>query len=417
MIHPKMKYVYVGIDSHKDTHCAVMLDCFYEKVGEITFSNAPSEFEGFLKEVQKLRLKGTKPAFGLEDISAHGRGLTVFLKEKKQVVKHVNAGLVAAERKSRNTLNKTDSEDAECAARVLLNRFDGLPNADPKDKYWVLGNLVTRRKAIVKMNTALKNQLHSLVSSHYPSYRKFFMHIDCASSLAFFEKYPSPSKLNGITVEELTDLLEHSNRKHKLDKARLIIECVEKDGDTTVAFQEARDSTIQSIIRQFRHNREEIESIDAIISDFMGNFEYPLTSMRGIDTITAAGFIAEIGDISRFSSPAKLARYSGIAPITYSSGKSDFQHANQRGNRTLHSLFYLLAVRVTKTAGTNNKVLNSHFYEYFNKKIAEGKTKNQAYLCVQRRLVNIVWKTMTYNQEYPNPALIDLPKPESKPET
>ncbi len=131
MLHPKMKYVYVGIDSHKDTHCAVILNCFFEKLGEITFPNAPSEFEGFLAKVQEYRLEGTKPAFGLEDISAYGRSLTVFLTDKKQVVKHVNAALVASERNSRNILHKTDSEDAQCAARVLLSRFDTLPDADP----------------------------------------------------------------------------------------------------------------------------------------------------------------------------------------------------------------------------------------------------------------------------------------------
>ena len=37
MLHPKMMYVYVGIDSHKDTHCAVVLNCFFEKLGRNQF--------------------------------------------------------------------------------------------------------------------------------------------------------------------------------------------------------------------------------------------------------------------------------------------------------------------------------------------------------------------------------------------
>src|SRR3989339_1901020 len=115
--HPKMKYSYCGIDSHKDTHCAVIINCFYEKLGEITFNNVPSDFEKFIRDVEKFKMEGTELAFGMEDISAYGRALTVFLTEKKFVVKHANAGLVAHERKSRNFLNKTDSEDAECASR------------------------------------------------------------------------------------------------------------------------------------------------------------------------------------------------------------------------------------------------------------------------------------------------------------
>jgi len=412
MIHPKMQYIYVGIDSHKDTHCAVALNCFFEKLGEITFPNVPSQFEAFFQQVQKFKAKGTKLAFGLEDVSAYGRSLTVFLTGKKQVVKHVNASLVASERKSRNILHKTDSEDAECAARVLLNRFDQLPMADPQDKFWVLSNLVTRRRSIVKMNTALKNHLHAFLTSHYPSYSKFFVNIDCKSSLIFFEKYPSPSKLKGVTTEELTDLLEeYSNKRLRLAKAKQILDCVQNDGDTTTDYQEARDMAIRSTINQINNNLKEINSIDAILEGFLEHFDYKLQSMRGIDTVIAVNLIAEIGDISRFPTPAKLARYSGVAPVTYSSGKSNVQYANERGNRVLNSIFFRLSVMVTMTVGKNRKIINPFFYEYYHKKISEGKTKRQALKCVQRRLVNIIWSIMTYKTEYINPPTEDFPKP------
>ena len=416
-MHPKMKYVYVGIDSHKDTHCAVFLNCFFEKLGEITFPNVPRKFAEFFQEAQQFKLTGTKLAFGLEDVSAYGRSLTVFLTGKKQLVKHVNASLVASERKSRNILHKTDAEDAECAARVLLNRFDQLPEADPQDKYWVLKSLVTRRRSIVKTNTALKNHLHAFLTSHYPHYPQFFVNLDCQTALIFFEKYPSPSKLAGVTVEELTELLEeNSNKRLRLAKARQILDYVKKDGDTTTQHQEARDLAVQSTISQIKHNLQELNSLDAILESFLANFDYQLQSMRGIDTVTAASLIAEIGDISRFSTPAKLARYSGVAPVTYSSGKSDVQYANQRGNRVLNSIFYHLAVLVTMTAGKNKKIINPFFYDYYHRKISEGKTKGQALKCVQRRLVNIIWGMMTHKTEYINPPTENLPKEEAKEE-
>jgi len=129
--------------------------------------------------------------------------------------------------------------------------------------------------------------------------------------------------------------------------------------------------------------------------------------MRGIDTITAASLIAEIGDISRFANSAKLAKYSGIAPITYASGKSDVKFSNERGNRTLNAIFFRLAVRVTMTAGKNKKIINPFFYDYYNKKISRGKTKRQALKCIERRLVNIIWRMMTSRQEYINPPTFD----------
>ena len=40
----KENIIYVGIDLHKETHTAVMLDCWNQKLGEITFDNKPSVF-------------------------------------------------------------------------------------------------------------------------------------------------------------------------------------------------------------------------------------------------------------------------------------------------------------------------------------------------------------------------------------
>ena len=40
----KGNFMYVGIDLHKETHTAVMIDCYNQKLGEITFPNRPADF-------------------------------------------------------------------------------------------------------------------------------------------------------------------------------------------------------------------------------------------------------------------------------------------------------------------------------------------------------------------------------------
>jgi transposase len=47
-----------------------------------------------------------------------------------------------------------------------------------------------------------------------------------------------------------------------------------------------------------------------------------LQAMRGIDLITAVGFLAEIGDLSRFESPCKLMAFLGLVPSERSTGDS-----------------------------------------------------------------------------------------------
>jgi len=410
--HPKMRYTYVGVDSHKDTHTAVFMDCFFEKLGEITFENLPSKFGYFLNDALKYQVEGTTFLFGLEDVSSYGRTLAVFLTDNSQKVKHVNALLVARERKNQNIVEKTDAVDAECAARVLLTKMNELPDADPQDMYWILRTLVIRRDFIVKNNTCLKNHLHSLLTQHYPNYGKFFDNIDCKTSLLFFMKYPSPSTLKGVTHEELTIFLhEPSNGRIGAEKAQEILDSIE---DTAVQFQEVRDMAVQSAIRQIEFNIQELSRVEMIMAIFLEKFDCTLTSMTGIDVVTAAQLLSCIGDIKKFSTPAKLARYSGVAPVTVASGRKDLQFANQRGNRELHSIIYRLAVRISATVGCTNKTINPFFYEYYHRKQAEGKTKRQALKCVQRRLVNIIWTMLTNNEEYINPPMYEVPKEKAK---
>jgi len=415
MVHPKMKWTYVGGDSHKDTHTMVFIDCFFGKIGEITFRNIPSEFDAFLKEAQKFKVIGTSFAFGLEDVSAYGRALNVFLTEKKQLVKHVNATLVASERKSRNTLQKTDSFDAECAARVLLSRFDELPVCDPQDKYWILGSLVARRNSIVKLNVALINHLHSLITDNYPDYRKYFPNIATKTALIFFEKYPSPVKLFGVSAEELTEPFKNTrNNRFTIARAEEFLAYIEKCGFKASEYQAEKDFTIMSTVRQLTANLYEIAEMDKQLESFLPKFDYKLTSMKGIDTVMASKLIAEIGDIKRFPNPAKLAKYAGVSPVTYASGKSDCQYANERGNRELNQIFFSLAMNLTKPTGINRKIINHYFYSYYLKKISEGKTKKQAIKCVERRLVNIIYGMMKNNTEYINPPTYDEPKEETQ---
>jgi len=141
----------------------------------------------------------------------------------------------------------------------------------------------------------------------------------------------------------------------------------------------------------------------------LDSFKCTLPSMAGIDVVTACQMMSCIGDVKRFATPAKLARYAGIAPVTHASGQKDTQFSNRRGNRELNSLFYGLAVRVTSPIGANRKLVNVFFYDYYHRKISEGKTKRQALKCVQRRLVNIVWTMLTNSEEYVNPPVLDIP--------
>ncbi len=405
-MHHKLKHIYIGVDLHKAHHTAVIINCWNEKLEEITIDNKPSEFSKLLKEVKKHTTKDITPVFGLEDVGGYGRSLAVYLVESNQIVKEVNSALSYAERKSYPTTQKSDSWDAKCIADVLLKKLDTLPDANPQDIYWTIGQLVTRRNALVKALSGLKNQLHTQLSYSYPSYKKFFSEIDGKTALAFWEQYPSPKHMVGITEEKLTLFLRKASRNAcSTRKAKAVLELIDKDGDTIREYQDSRDFLIQSHVRDIKFKKDEMKKVEEELKKMMALLDYQLETMAGIDTVTSSKLVAEIGDINRFSNPNKLARYAGIAPVNFSSGGKGKDQKSKQGNRTLHGIFYTLAMQQVQVSKGSRVPRNPVFYEYYQRKIKEGKTNGQALVCVMRRLVNIIYGMMKNKTPYRMPVL------------
>lgn len=405
MNHYKLNYSYVGVDTHKEFHVAVVINFFNERLGEVKFDNKPTAFTTMLNKVKKLSGELT-PIFALEDVGGYGRSLAVYLVEKKETVKAVNPAHANDRRKSTPTYKKDDYFDALTVARILKEDLDELPTVNPTDIYWALAQLVGRRDSLVKNNVIIQNQLHDMLKHHYPSYRKFFKEIDSPTALAFWEEYPAPNCLEGSTLEQLRAfLLVASHNICSTKKAQTILELVKADGDTNREYQDTRNSIVKSIVKQIKFNKKEIADTEKEMVTILDEMGYKLESMPGISTVTACNLIAEIGDVNRFANASKLARFASIAPVKYSSaGKGNDQKAKQ-GNRTLHGIFYFLAVQQVQTHPKTKKPRNQAFYDYYQKKQKEGKSKPQALTCIMRRLCTIIYSMLKNKTEYIMPDI------------
>lgn len=260
--------------------------------------------------------------------------------------------------------------------------------------------MVNRRNSIVKSITNLTNQLHENLNYNYPSYKKFFSDVNSKTALAFYDKYLSPKHLKGVTDEELAEFLRKpSHNSCSTRKAREILELVESDGDTTREYQEFRDFIIQSTVRDIAFKSEEIKKVEVEMKKLLKLLDLKLETIPGIDTVTAIALVAHIGDIKRFRNADKLAKFSGIAPVNFSSAGKGKDKKSKQGNRELYGVFYFLAVQqiqVSKKGTPRNPV----FLEYYKRKVSEGKTKIQALVCVMRRLNNIIYGMMKNKTEY-----------------
>lgn len=399
----KLNHVYCGIDCHKKSHSATVIDCFMEKLGSITVGNNALEFDKLIEFVNTFETDGMTAIWALEDINGLGRKLAQYLISKGKDIRFVNSTLSSKEAKKQTTLHKSDTYDSFCVAKVLLEKLDTLPASSVKDDtYYMINQLATRRHKIVRDIIALVNQLHAQLSYNYTEYNLFFCSIDTASGLDLWEKYPSADKLQGVTMEELTDIfLKHTfKRTHSLKKAEFILENVRKNGDIDRKGLEMRDFLIKTYVNDIKFLTNEKNEIDKKLKELVKSLDLKITTLLGVDFVTASQLIAEIGDIKKFGSAAKLARYSGCSPVEYSSGQKTKHFIDRRGNRKLNSIIFRITLNHIRTYAHSKEPVNPKMYEYYNKKIKEGKTRMQAIACVKRKLVDIIYNMLKYNREY-----------------
>ena len=137
----------------------------------------------------------------------------------------------------------------------------------------------------------------------------------------------------------------------------------------------------------------------------MKQLGFQLETMTGIELVTAAELVAEIGDIHRFATPDKLARFAGIAPIIVGSGNKVRNYKSKQGNRELHGIIKALAIRQIAVTRTKKEPRNPYFHAYYEQKMVSGKTKQQAIVCIMRKLVNVIHYLMRTKVAYEMPML------------
>ncbi|WP_141336833.1 transposase, partial [Paenibacillus sp. tmac-D7] len=225
----RTKYLFVGVDLHKKNHVAVLCNCFSDIIKSFTFKNAPTHFPTFITNLKK-HAEGKDVIFGLEDVNFYGRSLAKFLISEGYLVKEVNSSYTKKKRNRGTNRNKTDKLDARAICKNLIDEYDAHPIANPQDIYLAIKQTLSTRNNYVQMVANMKISLHNLLVHHYPNYTDFFQDLDSKTSRGFFETYPSPEMLEGISSTELTTSLKKYNKSVPKNKAQEILDAVSSNG-------------------------------------------------------------------------------------------------------------------------------------------------------------------------------------------
>jgi transposase len=164
-------------------------------------------------------------------------------------------------------------------------------------------------------------------------------------------------------------------------------------------------------VRQAQERLERLEqAICAAVPDWsLAEVVIGLMAMRGLDLISAATFMAEIGDLSRFRTPQQLMAYLGLVPSEESTGNTIkrgpiTKAGNRRARRMLVECSWSYQHPPRVGAAKQHKVdaaplavreiawkAQCRLYRRYRALIRKGKLKTVAITAIARELAGFIW--------------------------
>lgn len=325
--------VILGVDTHLDTHTAVVIDLLGRDLATATF---PTTRRGITELIKWACKHGTVRRAGVEGTGSYGAGLARRLKLENIEVFEVTR----PSRRGQRHRGKSDERDAAAAAAVVL-RGDAV--ATPKSRDGIVESirvLRNTRASAVKARTQTGQQLRSLVLT-------------------------GPTELReGLRAFSTKQTVEHCARWHRVDP--------------TDALRATR-LAMRALARRHHALDEEITELDTHLKTLTAAAAPRLLAQRGVGPETAARLLIVAGDNpDRLRSDAALAALCGASPVEASSGKTQRHRLNRGGDRQGNNALWTIA---------NNRMIHDpQTRDYTARRTAEGKSTKEIRRCLMRHI-------------------------------
>lgn len=332
--------VIIGVDPHKATHTAVAIDRTEAELARARVRATRTQVPQLLRWAEPLGER----RWAIESAGGLGYLLAQQLVAAGETVVDVPATLASRIRVlGTGRSDKNDPNDALSVAIAAL-RAPSLREVAPADHAQVLRLLAKRNIDIGKHRTRVVCRLHNLLMELSPG--GIAKELNASDAVALLERVQPATPVERARHDLATELLADVQR---LDE-RL------KDSHRRIRTAVAASQT-------------------------------SLTQLFGIGPIIACYLIGFTGDIGRFATRDAYAAYNGTAPVERSSGGRIVHRVSQRGNRRLNHALHLAAICQIRQPHSEGRV-------YFERKLAEGKTKKDAIRSLKRHISNAVYRRL-----------------------
>ena len=284
-----MAGVMIGIDPHKGSHTAFVIDAREKQLASLRVRASAQQAQQLLDWAGRWQQR----TWAIEGARGLGNLLAQQLIAAGEHVLDVPPKLAARVRLlDSGQINKTDQNDARSVAVAAL-RAHALPDLSVDDHTVVLRVWSRRYHDLARLRTQAVCRLHTVLGELVPG---------------------------------------GAHRQLRTSQAITIVEGIANDSPMTQAKLElARD-----LVADLQHLDAQRREVKRRVARAVAEAPTSITDIYGVGPIVAACVLGYVRDIRRFPSRDRFASYNGTAPIEVSSGDRKTYRLSRRGNRQLN---------------------------------------------------------------------------------
>jgi transposase len=341
--------VVIGVDTHKDTHTAAVVDA--RTGGVLSRATVSADPDGYAELTALAEQQSGLRAWAMEGTGGYGAGLARHLATAGELVVELDR----PKRPARKAGAKSDPIDAERAARDALARGRlAQPKTGPERA--ALQMRLTARRAAVVAATDAQRQLLAMVITAPEVVRARFRGQSTRAMLATAARLRPATTGGDVEVRTALTVLRDLARRSRALEAEAA----------------GHEAEIRTIVRSWRPD---------------------LLELTGVGPIVAAAVLTAWSHPGRCRTDAAFAMLAGTPPIPASSGKTVRYRLNRSGDRQLN--------RALHTITLSRLRYDQRTRDYADRRRGQGKTDREIKRCLKRYIARELYRKL---EAAPSPA-------------
>jgi len=404
------KTLVIGVDIAKKVHFARGFDWRGIEVAK-TFnfkatSTGFSEFKEWAREIAKKNGKD-KIVVGFEPTGHYWFTFAQAILEEGMMVVQVNPYHVKSSKElDDNSPSKSDRKDPKTIAMLVKDGRYQIPYM-PKGRYAELRKANNLREEWLKKIWTIKNKVQRWLDTYFPEFLDVFSDWEGKAAVMTLEKIGLPDKISSKTAAEIVSIWrEEVKRAVGIKKAQKLIEIA----GSSVGIREGlkmAEYEIKLLFREYREVRTIMDELEEHLEEIVLTIPGAerMLEVKGIGVKTVAGFLAEVGDITRFSHPDQIIKLAGLNLKENSSGDHKGETTiTKRGRSRLRALLFRVILPMT----AKNAEFNA-LHKHNTTRKENPLKKKQSLIALCNKLIRIAYTLITKNVKYdPAKMLSDI---------